>query len=1107
MKKCFTLLFVLLLSFLEGKEASYWFTEYISTQYQPIELSKTNLINYSEKITSDSLIFVRDVDYEINYQEGSVTSLSDSFKQEKQLKIEYKIIPQDFLEPLFLYRIEMNPDSTFTVKKPDQKTIFFDNNNLLIKGSKTFAISFSEGKDFDINQSLYLKLSGEIASNLFVEAQLSDSNSPISVEGSSRELSALDRLFISIYNDNFELSFGDLTHEISNTSYMNYLAQFEGLKFGLFEDKNNIYTGNFEIQNNLWGALAVSQGKNSSYRFKGIEGKQGPYYINIGDSNDYVSIIANSETVFIDGVRASRGIDYFIDYSEGSLTFEKLVTAETEIYITFEYSDEKYRNNLYLASSSYRIRDYLNINIHVLHREDDKDNPLEDIHTEEDLSAFEDAGDSVVFANGIYEVEIGEGNYVAGTNSEGETIYIYVGLGGEGNYNIYFSYLGENQGSYQQTLPNQFEYVGSGLGDYEPIRKLNPPQRLSNYNIVMRFGLESIYLELETLLTEYDQNTFSSKEDSDNQGSISKLALNLNHQDELWTTTNKLSYERKTKHLKSFADLVNPLELSYGGGTTNYDSLKYETFQISNDFSLKKYVRLSLLFKEQKFAKLYDSRLFNGYLIIEEKIYTPGLSYYFTSQDNDYEIPERDTYLYNNHSFEIWKRVGFVGGKFSLVKEKNQDNLTEDQKFGFKYEKYSYSLNSFDLNNVNITSTYWYDKKRNLDGNDWKDLSSSQTSTNNLLLSFKEHNTNVEYTLRKVDSKVESEEDNIFNMIRISSTHSFFNNGLDLNYNYRINNLEFYPKLRQLQYVGDEQGDYDSLGVYQDDGDFDWLYVNSGQPELSTELNLGLNSYLRLNRFTEALFWKNLSAEFKTLITEDSRTSEKLKLYLLNPQVLMNSETTLYGRNNTQSSLIFNSDNRKFNYRLSFEWDNILDNRYQDANNQDVNKTRIKVIDNEMMLRRFNFGNAGTQFIFREEQDSRYDQMIREYTSALKYQNNFWQNYIYNGNLLFKFEEGEESAFVDEYKIRVSTITNVITASLAKKYLIQINSNLSYTLRDSKTDFVFIPEKRQGLSTKWNISAKYNYNQYITVNLTYFGNKYPQNKMENNINIEVKAEF
>ncbi len=1102
MKKCLFLIIILFASYSQGQEVKYWFSEYFSPQNEFHQLKKDKLIKNSEILSADSTYFTRDEDYTIDYDTGLIKVISDKVRQEEQVKIEYKVIPQDFLNSLYLYKIKLNQDSTYTVEKRQKKSVFLDNSKLLIKGSKTFALSFSENRDLDVNQSLYLKLSGEIASNLFVEAQLSDSNSPISTEGSSRELSSLDKVFISLFNDNFELSFGDLSHEISNTSYMNYLIQFEGLKLGVFESNNKIYSGPFQEQNSSWAALAVSKGKNGSYRFTCIEGKQGPYFIYISDSQDYVSIIANSEKVFLDGIKAERGIDYFIDYSEGSITFENIVTSETQVYVTFEYTDEKYRNNLYISSSQYRLTDFFNISLHAIHRQDDKDNPLEDIHTQEDIQSFKVAGDTTIFANGIYEVETGQGNYIAELNSQGETIYTYVGSQGQGNYNIYFSYLGPGQGAYIQNLPNQFEYVGQGNGDYQPVRKLTPPQSLSNYDLVVRLGLENIYLEMESLLTQHDKNTFSDKDDSDNQGNISKIALNYQEDNETWATKNIISYEYKSKNVSALSDLENPLELTYGGNETRYDSLASKSRQFLSSVNIKNYFKADVNYKEQDVDDYSQSNLFDTNLLFLEQAYSPEIEYRYTRKSVDYDIETIEKSKYLSNYFQTGKKLAFLQARFNLLNELDQESYSDYIKTGYKYKKYTYILNTLNLTKVNFSSSYWYDDKASLINDTWQDMSQSQTVSSNVLVSLSNTNTNIEYTFREIDGKKEDIEDNTYNKISINSTHTFFNNGLDVNYNYKINNLEFYPKVRELQYIGDGAGAYDSLGFYQDQGDFDWLYVNSGQPELSTELNLAFNTYLRLNRFIKSNFWKNITAEFRTIITEDSRTSEKVKLYLLNPEVLMNKNTTLYGRNNLYTSYAYTSDTKKFNYRLSLEWDKTLDNRYQNES-----KTRIRIIDNEIMLRRLNIGNLGNQITYREEDDTRYKQEIKEYSSTLKYQNTIWSNYLYNGNLKGKLEKGQSRDENNDYEIMVLSMNNIITANLAKKYLLQINTDIIYTWDQSENSFIYLAEKRPGYSMKWNISAKYNYNQYITLNLSYFGNKYPKNKMENNLNIEIKAEF
>ncbi|MFA7057192.1 MAG: hypothetical protein WC155_06505, partial [Candidatus Cloacimonadales bacterium] len=786
MKKCLLILFISGICFLNGDQLNYWFTEYCLVSDSLVTLPHQQLVKFSEKVVHDTLTYTRDVDYKINYDKGLITLLSQNINHHGQLKISYKIIPPDFLNPLFLYRISVTPDSIFVTKKKEKRSIFLEDNKLLINGSKTFAVSFSDNKSFDLNQSLYLKLSGEIASNLNIEAQLSDSNSPISTEGGSREFSSLDKVFITLFNDNFELSFGDLTHEIKNTSYINYLSQFDGLKIGLFANKNKIYDNDFNIQNRVWGALAVSQGNNDSYRFTCLDGKQGPYYIYISDTHEFVSIIANSETLYIDGIKATRGIDYYLDYSEGSITFEKLVTSENEIYVTFEYTNEKYRNNLYLISSAYKITDFLNVNVNLMHRADDSKNPLEDIHTEEDLEAFAEAGDNPVYANGIYELGIGEGHYIEETTSAGELFYTWVGTAAGGNFNIYFSPVEAGQGSYNEYAPNRFEFVGANNGNYEPVRILAPPQRLSNYDVLFKVGTEALNLELETLFSEHDENTLSPKEDSDNQGNISKIRLNFKHEEDEWKTVNHISWENKTKNLATFTDLEDPLELGYAGVATKYDTLKSQSIKLENNFDLIDYFKLNFLYHNQKIPALLESNYISSGINTVEQLFLPRLTYQYITKKTDYSISQIDKLKYANHLFSIRKKVYYLAGQFELIREKNEEFSHNTGNFGYQYKKYKYTLQSNDIKNVAVSTSYWNDEKLILQDESWKRTVSSRNSTNELLLSFANHNTNINHTIRKIDSNQETQEDQTFNMININSNHNLFNNGLEINYNYKV---------------------------------------------------------------------------------------------------------------------------------------------------------------------------------------------------------------------------------------------------------------------------------------------------------------------------------
>jgi len=96
---------------------------------------------------------------------------------------------------------------------------------LNITGSKTFSISVANNEDFSLNQSLFLRINGELSRNLRIEAQLTDSQSPITPEGDSREISSLDQIFIRLYGKNYELAFGDLEMKFENTQFYQFFSE------------------------------------------------------------------------------------------------------------------------------------------------------------------------------------------------------------------------------------------------------------------------------------------------------------------------------------------------------------------------------------------------------------------------------------------------------------------------------------------------------------------------------------------------------------------------------------------------------------------------------------------------------------------------------------------------------------------------------------------------------------------------------------------------------------------------------------------------------------------------------------------------------------------
>ena len=182
-----------------------------------LELSFTNIIINSEKVYNDSINFGNN-EYQIDYKKGIITFN----KIIGNCTIEYYIYPEHLISRFYLFQTQEYSDTTDVKIAKMQSRQFYNNSDLDITGSKTISISVSNNEDFDLDQSLFLKINGKLSDEMSIEAQLSDSQTPITPEGDSRELSSLDKIFIRLYREKYELAFGDLEMD-----FLKFLGQVQ----------------------------------------------------------------------------------------------------------------------------------------------------------------------------------------------------------------------------------------------------------------------------------------------------------------------------------------------------------------------------------------------------------------------------------------------------------------------------------------------------------------------------------------------------------------------------------------------------------------------------------------------------------------------------------------------------------------------------------------------------------------------------------------------------------------------------------------------------------------------------------------------------------------
>ena len=400
--------------------------------------------------------------------------------------------------------------------------------------------------DFSINQSMYLKLFGEISDNVYIDAQLNDSQSPITPEGNTKELSNIDEIYFRLYGKQYEIAFGDLEIEYNDTKFINYLNKFEGVKAKYFE------------QNEVQAAIAVSKSKASEMEFYGVDGKQGPYYLKPTGAYTNVKIMSGTEVIYLDSQLMQRGEDYFIDYDEGTISFQikRIISAQNRIRATFQYSDENYRKNVYLFDSKVNITDELSISTHNIISVDDKKNPLSYALTDDDIQALKDSGDQDVYVAGERLAEGGFGAYKKVFDGANE-YFVYSPGDSLAIYDISFTYVGENEGDYALLGVNSFEYVGLGLGNYMPIIMIASPEYKANWDFKLDFERDFFKFNYEILLSDYDKNTFSDKDSYDDFSYIHDVDLSFNFNDLFLSPFLNFNYREQNKYLETFASIEN----------------------------------------------------------------------------------------------------------------------------------------------------------------------------------------------------------------------------------------------------------------------------------------------------------------------------------------------------------------------------------------------------------------------------------------------------------------------------------------------------------------------------------------------------------------------
>lgn len=496
--------------------------------------------------------------YQIDYVNALFISkerLADS------LYISYKVFPYLFSQKFQhkdVSNIQNNQFGSPYVYTYDKKNDvdFFKTEGLTKSGSIARGISFGNNQDVVLNSNLNLQLAGKLSDNMDLLLAATDQNIPIQPEGNTQQLQEFDKVFIQIgikdlpTNGKTTVTAGDFQITKPNGYFMNFNKKLQGLSFDtkILNPKSQLL--------NVKASAAVSKGKfarnisaessnGNTFNGQKQERNQGPYKLRGAEKEQFIIVLAGTETVYLDGQLLERGQenDYTIDYNTAEIVFtpKNLITKDKRISVEFQYSDKNYARSLIHAGTEYESKK-VKARVNIFSEQDNKNKPLQqELSDPQKLllasigdtlqNALWSSADSIAF-NGT-EVLYDKKDTVifAYTYSD---IFVHSTDSSKAHYRLSFSYVGTNNGNYRlkQSAANGkvYEWIrpdtvtNQPKGSYEPVILLIAPKQKQMVTAGADFILgKNSKLSIEGAGTKNDINTFSSLEKANDDGLAAKM--------------------------------------------------------------------------------------------------------------------------------------------------------------------------------------------------------------------------------------------------------------------------------------------------------------------------------------------------------------------------------------------------------------------------------------------------------------------------------------------------------------------------------------------------------------------------------------------------------
>lgn len=241
-------------------------------------------------------------------------------------------------------------------------------------GYKSMQITVGDGGT-QVDQELRLSISGRLADSVWIDALLSDVGRRAGNQ-TTATLREVDQIYFRLESPHYFLHLGNLTWTDESMELYSVERSSLGAMAGARGDFGN---GRMELR----GVVGYDEVQHFLRVLNGVSGQREGY--SLGESGGFISIVPESETVWLNGVKLRRGTDYLVNYAGGLLDFKGSIVPSFDDEIRVEY-DAYEDDNIYIlkgANANYRHPNlYLDVSFFQL--ESDVERLRRGVWTDED---------------------------------------------------------------------------------------------------------------------------------------------------------------------------------------------------------------------------------------------------------------------------------------------------------------------------------------------------------------------------------------------------------------------------------------------------------------------------------------------------------------------------------------------------------------------------------------------------------------------------------------------------------------------------------------------------------------------------------------------------